>query len=84
MRLCPGQWFRTAVFSPNGKILASSGFSSEGDPLAIRLWDVANGKEIGRFPGDSNYLAFSSDGGTLISGSADGTALVWKVTGGEQ
>jgi len=84
VRLCPGQWFRTAVFSPNGKILASSGFSSEGDPLAIRLWDVANGKEIGRFSGDSNYLAFSPDGDRLAVSHEMGELCLYDVVAGKQ
>lgn len=54
------------AFSPQGDLLASGG---GGEPFpgntAIRLWDVATGKEVGRLAGHSEKvcsLCFSSDG----------------------
>ncbi|HMC88026.1 MAG TPA: WD40 repeat domain-containing protein, partial [Gemmataceae bacterium] len=56
-----------------------------GDRLpSASLWEMATGKERGRFAGhraDVNSVAFAPDGRTLVSGSGDTTALVWDVTG---
>ena len=52
---------------------------------SVRLWDVASGREIKSFLGHSEPvidLAFSPDGGALISGSDDGTARLWDVETG--
>ena len=68
----------TLAFSPDGKTLAISG----GGP--IQLWEVATRREAARFLSPDNeaaYLAFSSTGRVLASGSTDFTALLWDVTG---
>ena len=52
---------------------------AEYDPVAW-VWDVASGKEVGRFPGHDGYgvrsVAFSPDGRLLTTGSYDGPANV--------
>jgi WD40 repeat protein/serine/threonine protein kinase len=67
------------AFSPDGKILASSGGFVES---AIRLWDVESGTEIGRLEGHRAWvsaLVFRPDGRTLASASADQTIRLWDV-----
>jgi WD40 repeat protein/uncharacterized caspase-like protein len=69
------------AFSPDGRILASSGFDA-----AVKLWDTATGREIATLNGHSlpvKSLAFSSDGKLLVSGGDDGGARVWDVRSGE-
>ena len=49
----------------------------------IRLWDANTGEHRHTLEGhvDSvNSLAYSPDGGTLASGSGDGTVLLWELT----
>src|SRR5262249_13961006 len=49
---------------------------------AVRLWEVATGKEILQLQGHSATvysLTFSQDGNTLASGSADTTVLLWDL-----
>ncbi len=64
-------------FSPDGKILANGLYG------LIRLWDVETKtkiKEIYRAHNNSvTKFVFSSDSKTLVSGSSDGTSLIWDL-----
>jgi WD40 repeat protein len=76
--------FAEFEFSPDGRVLATA------DADAIRLWDVATGKQLFRRPlpdGVGQYqprsplhsLCFLPDGHTLATGMGDGTILVWDL-----
>lgn len=68
---------KSVVFSPNAKILASSG--SHG---TIMLWDVYTGKVIDTLKGhtgDIYPLVFSHDGSMLVSGSDDELIKIWDL-----
>jgi WD40 repeat protein len=70
----------TAIaYSPDGRTLVTG----DSDHL-VRLWEIASGKECGRFwghDGEVLCVAFSEDGRTVVSGSSDTSLLVWDVTG---
>jgi WD40 repeat protein len=71
------------TFSPDGKYFAFNNRPDKG----IQLLDVADGKVIRAFEGhkDNVYeLAFTADGSTLISGSADATIRAWDVASGKE
>jgi WD40 repeat protein/serine/threonine protein kinase len=67
--------------SPDGEILASASKDK-----SIKLWNTKSesAEPIQTLTGHSQIIysiAFSPDGRTLITGSADGTAKVWQVSG---
>jgi WD40 repeat protein len=69
------------ALTADGKTLASGG----GDKT-VRLWDVANGKELKKLEGHTdgvNSVALSADGKVLASGGADKLVIVWDVNTGK-
>jgi hypothetical protein len=63
------------AFSRDGRRLASMG-------ATVRIWDTTDGRLLRELPVDAFFpwaVAFSPDGGKLLSGSNDQTALVWEL-----
>ena len=77
------------AFSPDGKTVASvpgPGRPWSGSPPPVRLWEVATGKERGRFVGHAgqiNAVAFSSDGRLLATASDDSSIGIWDLASGK-
>lgn len=69
------------AFSPDGKILASSGSDK-----TIRLWHTETGESLLSLSHPTNpiQLKFSADGKTLIGKDWNGTVNFWDTTTGEQ
>ncbi|MFX0016040.1 MAG: hypothetical protein ACFFB2_13330 [Promethearchaeota archaeon] len=73
------------AFSSDGTMLASGGATSGGAP-EIRIWNVTNGLELGSLEMTEGHsspvtcLAFSSDNRFLVSGSEDGSLIIWDTT----
>jgi uncharacterized protein (TIGR03067 family) len=61
---------------------APTGGWRKGTDFAIRLWDVAEGKQLLSFGGHTDvvvYVAMSRDGRYALSGSIDGTFRLWRL-----
>jgi WD40 repeat protein len=86
-----GTWKRTQRGRLDGAagrtIVTALHFSPDGQTLAVaadgvRLWDVQSARLLSRWQGHRASvltLSFAPDGGTLLSGGADATALLWTV-----
>jgi serine/threonine protein kinase/WD40 repeat protein len=70
----------TCVAQHEGARLVASG----GDEGVVLLWDREDGRPRGALLGHTapiTALAFSPDGGRLVSAAADGTLIVWRPDG---
>jgi RNA polymerase sigma factor (sigma-70 family) len=72
---------RSVAYSPDGKLLVSASWDR-----TVRLWEVATGKELRRFPvpGGGSGAAVSPDGRLVVSGDMDSTLIFWDATTGKE
>lgn len=71
-----------AVFSPDGKLLLSSG-----EDRTMKLWDVATNKLIRTYRGHGDRVFsvnFAPDGKRIVTTSFDGSFRVWNTATGKQ
>jgi hypothetical protein len=74
-------YMNVLTFSPDGKLLATSGTGGE-----ITLWSVEKGQAIRELEGtgeDTTALAFDPDGDLLATGSAYGEVRLRRISDGE-
>jgi WD40 repeat protein len=85
IRLRHRSFITHAVFSPDGRSIASTGPNQE---RGVYLWDVATGRLVRHFfdPDDERgswgAIAFSPDGKILLAGRFDGSVALWKADSG--
>lgn len=75
----PPRGIYSLALSPDGRFLLAGSQSNQ-----VYLLEMATGKEIKQFLGHRGgvlALAFAPHGSTAVSGSMDGTALEWDMTG---
>ena len=67
-------------YSPDGTRLAAA------SSIRVSLYDTVTYRAVAVLTGhryEVNSIAFSPDGGTLVSGSSDGTVRLWDAVTGE-
>jgi WD40 repeat protein len=67
---------RSVAFGPDGLTVAGSHGKN------VRLWEVPGRRQLHEFEGHAGLVtsvAFTPDGKALVSGSEDGTAIVWDL-----
>jgi WD40 repeat protein len=76
----------SAMFSPDGKYVASGGCDEEDTARTCiqgtaRVWEATTGKEVARisYGAAVDSVAFSPDGKYVLSRSNDNTAQIWEV-----
>ena len=75
-------WVLSVAFAPDGKTALTGG----GD-ATLRFWDLASGRETGKFQGHSEgvrSVAIAPDGKTALSGSFDNTLRLWDLATGRE
>jgi WD40 repeat protein len=75
-------WVWSVAFSPDGRLLASSG--SDGPASRVRLRETGSWRVVRDLvqPGHINAAAFSPDGSILATGAQGGRVRVWDVSTG--
>ena len=69
------------AYSPNGKILATSGKN-----YSVQLWNADNGERLQMLHGHVGNviaIAYTPDGGVLASASMDKTIRLWNISNGK-
>lgn len=75
------------AFSPDGTKVISQNSSTVGSNIfELKLWDVASGHEVLRFPGDDSIqsLAFSRDGTRFLTGGYNREVKLWELATGRE
>ncbi|HEY7157363.1 MAG TPA: hypothetical protein VH575_25640, partial [Gemmataceae bacterium] len=71
-------------FVVTGASLKHMARGPKAEESAVRVWEIATGKEVASFQGHQSSItavAFAPDGKSLASGGGDSTILIWDLVG---
>jgi RNA polymerase sigma factor (sigma-70 family) len=76
----------SAIWSPDGKVIASLGVGIGGWPRPLCLWDAATGRELHQLAAEQPVpaAAFSPDGKTLAAAEGKRGIVLWDVRTGKE
>ena len=85
-RLSPGLGSFNIMFSPNGRYVASSGFTSlEGANPTIRIWDAQSGAIVTQLPFSGLVTGITTNDDLSVIGAVDGSFTgFWRLADGQQ
>ncbi|WP_404790397.1 PDZ domain-containing protein [Altericista sp. CCNU0014] len=86
------EWTGSITFSPNSKLIATTGMDSNNLKSEVKLWDISTGKlfktliqePVQRQGGITREVHFSSDSQTIAVVSSDSTARLWNISTGKE
>jgi RNA polymerase sigma factor (sigma-70 family) len=81
------RWVHAVAVAPDGKTVATGDHNPGWQVRTIHLWNASDGKEVRTLQGHTDgilCLAYSPDGKTLVSASADGTLRLWDPDKGTE
>jgi len=73
---------QASVFTSGGLAIASGGIAAQGFGNQVRVWNLSTQQEVARLAGhtsDVTSVAYVPGERLLLSGSRDGTVIVWSV-----
>jgi WD40 repeat protein len=86
---CSSLFITDAAFSPDGTTIVSASYNADSNlvvqPALLQIWDTGTGQELHKISGhEANVtdIDFSPDGKVFVSGSSDGTVILWDVATG--
>jgi WD40 repeat protein len=71
----------SAAFGPDGRTIISASWDK-----TLKLWSVADGRELRTFKGDKSFnaVAFAPDGRTIVAGGNDNALKFWDAASGHE
>jgi WD40 repeat protein len=82
------EWVFAVVYSPDMTMFATGGHEEpENSKSPVKIWDVKTGALVAALEGHTDWvgcLAWTPDGKTLISGSADRSIRTWNTSNWKQ
>ncbi|MBW4620790.1 MAG: PD40 domain-containing protein [Cyanosarcina radialis HA8281-LM2] len=86
------EWTGSIDFSPNGKLIATTGMDSNNRQSEVKLWDISTGKLFKTLiqepapseDGISRQVRFSPDSQTIAVISSDSTVRLWNLSTGQE
>lgn len=85
-------WTGSISFSPNRKLIVTTGMDANNRESAVKLWDISTGKllktliqePVPTWRGISRDVRFSSDSQTVAVVSSDSTVRLWDISIGKE